>query len=192
MTKKGTDTEIQSINGWLHRVSLKYDGCYADIWHAMCFAAAQKASKNCRDYRKILRDTKIDAFCNLCVSTINQALGIQLSILSTAFVVVNIMKTFDIKLGTVGRGNLNMSHSVAWVQEIQFIHKYVTSSQQTRQLQYMDNVEDYNILTDDQLNKLKLLISVAALRPDDSLSHSMDRDDGNGHHVGPESNAASL
>lgn len=146
--KKGKQEEIASIRRLLADGAFKLNTKYSGTWASMCKAAADEAVCNCKLTAASLEKTKFKAFANLPIPIPSGDRPLQLAYPSLAFVVMKMYKTFDVKLGRAGRGNLNTSHCRDWVTSIEELVDHIRNRQATQPLQFIDQSYQYKVLTD--------------------------------------------
>lgn len=172
--KKGTVAERKHIRDLLKNDSFKNSPRYAKAWTHMSNAAAQDAFYHCTLLVKSLGKTTYEKLKKLPLPSFRADQNQNLSIPSLAFVVTKIYKTFDVKLGKVGRGNLNASHSHDWIRQLQEIVELLATDNNGN-VQYLPTTRTYIPLTDDdQVYGNKFIMDAADSDGDNSGQSGQD------------------
>lgn len=154
---KGSTAQISEIQKLIADNGFKFRHKYASTWSQMCRSAIEETIIQCRLAVAQLKKSHLKGLDNLDVPSFTLSQPLHLPIPSLAFVVLKIYKTFDVKLGTAGRGNLNVSHSTDWVRNVEIIVSHLRKHQSSKPLQFIDPTSPFTFLSQQQILQLKNL-----------------------------------
>lgn len=147
-TKLGTVAERAAIKELLQDDKFRKSQTYRNALVHMCNSAAQDAFYHCSLLVKCLEKSKFDNLKKLRLPPFKRDQNQELSIPSLAFVVTKIYKTFDTKLGKLGCGVPNASHSHDWIREVHNLSDNISDPGHSTQYQFLPSTRTYHKLTD--------------------------------------------